>query len=189
MMPDQCNAWMALPAEHRQQAVAIRDERLVGFIQTHMRSFCQLDLHTSSHAFVGVRYPPLLATQYTDASADTAAAPASATAVPLTARAAKRLRQRERRKLAKRGFRGAPGTLAELSKPCDVSEKEKRRPLDEDVSSEASASTAVGSRHTQSWVHCSQREAEEEGSIEDSWSTIDTLSSFTPSSDLLPPLS
>merc|ERR1712008_363509 len=51
------------------------------------------------------------------------------------------------------------------------------------------ASTAVGSRHTRFWANCSQREGEEEGSIEDNLSTMDSLSSFTPSSDLLPPLS
>merc|ERR1712129_685403 len=104
-----------------QQAVTIRDAKHVGFVQTHTQSFCQLDLHTSSHTFEGVQYPLLSAMQYVDASADTAAASASATAVPLTGRAAKRLRQRERRKLCKRGILGGTGTLPELSKTCDVS--------------------------------------------------------------------
>jgi len=271
---------MALPAERRQQAVTIRDAKLVGFVQTHMQTFWQLDLHTGCNTFDSVQYPLLSAMQFVDTSAETAklptheiswpemfhadpawipllvdqtlgrhknprkslppgqwrfqllrpqpqswpdlerclarlveqlvlhassepststgaaqtsevAAVGSAMAVPLTARAAKRLRQRERRKLCKRGILGSPGTLRELSETCDVSEEEKRIPLDEDVSSEASASTAVGSRHTRSCADCSQREGEEEeeGSIEEDLPTVDRLSSFTPSSDLLPPLS
>jgi len=106
--------------------------------------------------------------------------------VPLTARAAKRLRQRERRKQCKRGIFGGP--LPELF--CDVNEEEKRKPLDEDVSSEASASTAVGSRRALSWADCSHRETEEEeeGIIEGDSPTVDRLS-FASLSENLPPLS
>jgi len=281
MTPNQRDAWMALPAERRQQAVTIRDATLVGFVQTHMQSFWQRDVLTGCNTFDTVQYPLLSAIQFVDTSAETAKLPThelswpekfhadpawiplvvdqtlghkenprkllpswqwpfqllrpqpqswpdlercvarlveqlvlhassdpsdssrsaaqtsesaalgSAAAVPLTARAAKRLRQRERRKLCKRGMLPTPGTRPELSETCDFSEEEKWRPLDEDVSSEASASTAVGSRRTRSWADFLQREGEEEeeGSTEDDLTTVDGLSSFTPSSDLLPPLS
>jgi len=280
MTPNQWDAWMALPAERRQEAVTIRDAKHVGFVQTHMKSLWQLDLDTGCNTFSSVQYPLLSAMQFVDTSAEIAKFPTheiswpemfhadpawirllvdqtlgrnkhprkllppgrwrfqllrpqpqnwpdlerclarlveqlvlhassepsgssrvaaqtsesaalGSAAVPLTARAAKRLRQRERRKLCKRGILPTPGTISELSQTCDVSEEEKRRPLDEDVSSEASASTAVGSRHTRFWADFLQREGEdeEEGSTEDDLRTVDGLSSFTPSSDLLPPLS
>jgi len=280
MTPNQRDAWMALPAERRQQAVTIRDATLVGFVQTHVQSFWQLDLHTGCNTFGSVQYPLLSAMQFVDTSAETAKLPiheiswpekfhadpawipllvdqtlgrnkhprkllppgqwpfqllppqpqswpdlerclarlveqlvlhdssepsassevdaqtsesaalGSAATVPLTARAAKRLRQRERRKSLKRGILSTAGTLLELSQTCDVSQEEKR-PLDDDVSSEASASTAVGSGCTRSWADFLQREGEEEeeGSTDADLPTVDELSSFTPSSDLLPPLS
>jgi len=280
MTSDQWDAWMALPAERRQQAVTIRDAKIVGFVQTHMQTFWQLDLHTGCPTFDAVQFPLLSAMQFVDVTTETDKFPTheiswpemfhadptwiplvvdqtlgrhkhprkllppgqwrfqllrqqpqswpdlerciarlveqlvlrvasepsassgaaaqnsdlatmgSAAAVPLTARAAKRLRQRERRKLCKRGILAAPGTsgtLPELPEACDVSEEEKMRPLEEDVGSEASASTAVGSRLTLSWADCSQEE--EEGSIEDDLPIVDRLSSLTPSSELLPPLS
>ena len=75
MTPEQWDAWMAMPAECRQQAVTLRDATLVGFVQTHMQSIWQLDLNTGCHTFDTVQFPLLSAMQFVDTSAETAKLP------------------------------------------------------------------------------------------------------------------